>query len=79
MIRLTEIQRNNGKIQCEAYVEDCDSAITLSLDEKTAELSEVELPKGYEWCKSHIAHARKFLRTLIGADQIPAQRVIMWY
>lgn len=79
MIRLTEIQRNNGKIQCKAYVEDCDSAITLSLDEDTAELSKYELPDGYEWCKSHITHARKFLRTLIGTKQIPTQRVIMWY
>lgn len=79
MIRLTEIKRDNGKISCNAFVEDCKIAVPLLLDEKTGELSSYHLPSDYEWCISHITHASKYLRSLNGKPIESDTHTIMWY
>ena len=78
MIKLTEIVRNNGSITCVAYVEDCKQAIPLSFNESNAEFNTITMPEGYEWCKSHIAHAKKYLKSLIGKQIESTERTIVW-
>ena len=79
MIILTEITRNNGCITCVAYVEDCKQRIDLSFSESKAEFDRFDMPENYEWCKSHIAHAKKYLKSLIGNNIAPSEKTIMWY
>ena len=79
MVKLKNIRRTNGFIVCEAFVEDCTESIELKLNETSAELDDYNLPDGYDWCISHVTHARKFLRTLIGKPNESTQRTIMWY
>lgn len=79
MVVLERIKRNKGKITCEAYVEDSKVPVMLSLDENVGRMASDELPKGYEYCTSHLKHAERFLKTLIGAESVPAKRTIMWY
>lgn len=79
MVKLKDIKRIDNIIMCKAFVEDCDIPIQLFLNEDNAELSNYDLPNGYEWCVSHILHARKYLRSLIGQPITETQRNIMWY
>ncbi len=79
MIKLTGITRSNGRITCAAYVEDSGQGIDLVFDESKAEFEKYDMPEGYEWCKSHIAHAKKYLKSLIGKQIESSERTIMWY
>lgn len=79
MIKLKKIVRNNTHIVCDAYVEDCKERISLAFNEKTGQFEHYDLPIGYEWCDSHIAHAARYLETLIGKEIKDDSRMIMWY
>ncbi len=79
MIVMKNIARNNKQIVCEAYIEDCSEKLELTFDEQTAAFAPYVLPKGYEWCEGHIAHALRYLKTLIGKDFETHDRTIMWY
>lgn len=79
MIKLKNIVRNEDKIVCEAYIEDCSTPVNLCYDRKNKEFDNCELPNGYEWCKSHIHHAEIFLRSVENEHDIPRERTIMWY
>ena len=79
MIRLRNIHRDNGKIICDAFVEDSNEVIKLAFDESTEKLQQYSLPAGYEWCDSHIAYAVRFFRSIIGKPIESDERNIMWY
>lgn len=80
MVRLTDITRKNGIISCNAYVEDCRQPIFLSFDEKTHSFDAFELPAGYGYCDWHILiYARRFLISAADLDELPSQKLIMWY
>ena len=79
MIRLEEIHRNNRNIMCNAFVEDCTVPVFLSFDEHTNELADYTLPADYKYCKSHIMHARKYLKSLHGKEIKEHSKTIMWY
>ena len=79
MIKLTNIHRNNDVLLCDGFVEDCSIPIPISFNEKTSELSEYNLPKDYEYCKSHIMHAKNYLKSLSGKDISDNEKIIMWY
>lgn len=79
MIKLTRITKDNGCITCVAYIEDSQTGINLSFDESKKELGEYSMPKGYEWCKSHISHAKKYLNSLTGKNIEVTEKLLMWY
>lgn len=78
MIKLKEIKRNSGFITCKAYVEDCKEAISLSFDISASMLNKVSLPQGYDWCTSHILHAKDYLMEIASKETIPDNHTIMW-
>lgn len=79
MIKLEKIVKNDNLIVCDAFVEDCDKPIHLSLDVNNKEFEKFSFPKNYEWCTSHISKAKWFLLSLIGMSEIPREKIIMWY
>ncbi|MBP5433863.1 hypothetical protein [Ruminococcus sp.] len=79
MIKLTGIARNNNHITCTAYLEDSEQGMSLSFNEKTSDFEDCVLPQGYEWCISHINHAKKYLKSLIGKNISATEKLIMWY
>ena len=79
MIRLKNINKNGNTITCEAYVEDCRESIQLEFNITKQTLSAEPLPKGYEYCKMHITHARRHLEKMAETGEIPPERLIMWY
>ena len=79
MIELKNITRSSKRITCNAYIEDHTEAVGLVFDEDKGDFEPYVLPNGYEWCTSHIAHARRYMETLRGKEFNPHDRTIMWY
>ena len=79
MIKLKNIKSNNSIIECDIYPEDSKQLGHMSIDTNTKELIDYKLPDGYEWCKSHVHHARNKLVEFIETDEIPKEKLIMWY
>lgn len=79
MIKLEHIEKKNNHITCNAFVENCSESILLSVDIERRELESNVLPTGYEWCVSHLAHARKALLDMLDSGKIEHSKVIMWY
>ncbi len=79
MIKLKNIVIENSIAKCDIFPED-------SVENGYIEMSFVEgftsvvLPKGYEWCMSHIDHAKRYLTNLYkkGVD-FQSEKIIMWY
>lgn len=38
-----------------------------------------ELPEGYKWCRSHLAHAERALSEMLETGKVEPRRTIMWY
>lgn len=79
MIKLTNIQKSDDFILCRAFVEDSKSGVDLKYNVRNDEFENFTLPVGYEWCLSHITHAKRFLRTLKEKSDCPNEELIMWY
>lgn len=79
MVKLKQIKKNNNKITCDVFVEDCEEAIRVALDMNSGQIEDYTLPKGYEWCTTHMAYVRRFLKTLVDSKNVPEKRTIMWY
>lgn len=79
LIKLKNIKRNDNLIVCDAFVEDCDKPIHLSLDVNNKEFEKFTFPDKYEWCTSHISKAKWFLLSISNMSEIPREKTIMWY
>lgn len=78
MIILKNIVIDNNIIKCDIFPEDSIENGTLEIDMHKISVS-ASLPKGYEWCKNHIEHAKKHLSDIYISKNIPKQKIIMWY
>ena len=78
MVKLKNIRRINGYIFCDAFVEDCQVPVQLSLNESSSEFDDYSLPSNYEWCTYHIAYAKRYLQSLIGKNIETQTRNIVW-
>lgn len=79
MIRLSEIKKAENKIYCAAYFEDSPQPVSLTYDIDERAFLPFDFPAGYEWCKTHVAHAARHLEDLATAAVIPTEKTIMWY
>jgi CxxC motif-containing protein len=79
MIKLKKIVKTNNRITCEAFIEDCDLPLNLVFDISRKDFEKYSLPRGYEWCDSHINHAKRYFTSLIGINEVPHEHTIMWY
>ena len=77
MINLKNIRKVDGNILCDAFPEDCGVPVPLVLNVKNETVSPYTLPDGYEWCMSHIEHAKRFLLSV--SDKLPKEFLLMWY
>lgn len=77
MIRLMQIKKSNNVITCQARLEDSRDAMSLTYHISTRDFDAFLLPEGFEWCRTHIAMARRFFEQLGNADP-PKEKVIMW-
>ena len=63
---------------CSAFVEDCPEPVPIVFSIPDGTVQHGPLPKNYEWCVTHIQHARKHLEQMAKDGNIPEQRNIMW-
>ncbi len=77
MIKLINLKIENEQASCAFYLEDCIQEGTLICNSK-GEIIELTVPKGYEWCKKHVSHARDYLMSLFGGNDVPEEKVLMW-
>ncbi|MCR4744721.1 MAG: hypothetical protein K5894_05765 [Lachnospiraceae bacterium] len=79
MIKLKEIEKKENQITCNAFVEDCNTAIPMKYNISKGVFSDCSLPVDYKWCKMHLIYAKRFVESLALKDNIPRERLIMWY
>ena len=80
MVRLKNIKFNNTFIECEIFPEDSITSGMLKVDINSKKVVEYTLPDEYEWCTNHVGHAvRGLIELLEDIDNIPSERLIMWY
>ena len=79
MIRLKNITKNKNIITCDVYVEDCKEPVLIILDTGGKKLQNYELPERYEWCHSHINHAKRNLLEMDRENKLVNETTVMWY
>lgn len=80
MITLKNIERDGNTIMADAFPEDCKTAVRFVCHIDTWELEEYVLPKGYEYCDHHMAMAKWHLKRLLDSnEELPKERLVMWY
>lgn len=78
VIRLENIVRNSDVIQCKILPEDSKEYGELKVN-LSAESFEYTLPKGYDWCESHVYHAKCALIEMAKSNTIVNEKTIIWY
>ncbi len=78
MVKLRNIKKNNGLIECDIYPEDCKLNGHIVVDITSKELKEFSLPEGYEWCRNHVTHAKSQLVNLVSKNTFLNEYTVMW-
>ena len=78
MIELKNIKKVDSIITCEAFFEACKEPVILRYSIERRDFLPFTFPKGYEYCKTHVAFARRYFRDL-GDKEPEKQMTIMWY
>ena len=79
MVRLTDFASDDKTLSCKLYPEDSPSPGTLIIEKASGEIIDFTLPKDYEWCANHVAHAARELRLLGELGSFPPERRVYWY
>ena len=79
MVKLKSIKKNNSLIECDIFPGDSLKSGHIVVDIVSAEVQEYSLPEGYEWCINHINHAKNKLIELSTENNIPKEKLVMWY
>ena len=79
MVCLRGIQKIGHQLVCNAYVEDSEEPMSMSFDMKSGEFNHSPLPKGYEYCTTHVWKARRALEKMAESGEIRPNWTIMWY
>ncbi len=77
MIKLKNIRVENDRIVCFGYVEDCKVPIRISVD-MNENADSVEMPLGYEWCKSYVKAAERYLVKSYKLGKLKKEMTMMW-
>ena len=78
MIELRNIKKVDSIITCEAFFEACKEPVILRYSIERKDFLPFTFPKGYEYCKTHVAFARRYFRDL-GDKEPEKQMTFMWY
>ena len=79
MLKLEHISIADNRITCDVFLEDCETPIKASIEKSTGDFLSDDLPIGYEWCRVHLAYAKRALQEMIESGETKKQLTIMWY
>lgn len=78
MIKLLNIKKNNSIIECDIVPEDSIVSGHMIVDTSLNMIKSYYLPDGYEWCTSHVDHAKEVMIRMSKNTDIPKEKLIMW-
>lgn len=81
MIELKNIKIDGNIVKCEIFPEDSRNNGNIEVDVSENKIISFVLPTGYEWCKNHLEHAKRFIvENYTHIRDIPIKdKTIMWY
>lgn len=81
MIELKNIKIDGNIVKCEIYPEDSRTSGHIEVDVSEDKIIDFTLPPGYEWCKNHLEHAKRFIvKHFCHIRDIPIHdKTLMWY
>lgn len=81
MIELKNIKIDENVVKCEIYPEDSKTSGYIEVDVSGDKIINCALPPGYEWCKNHLEHAKRYIvKNFKEIKMIPlSEKVLMWY
>ena len=79
MIKLKNIKKiSDNIIECNIIPEDSAEMGYMTVDIDKEEIVKCDLPRGYEWCSNHVAHARNALMKMVETDEILNEKNVVW-
>lgn len=79
MVKLKNIKRNNSIVECDIIPEDSSDSGHIVVNLDSGKLEDFFLPAGYEWCMSHVDHAKNNLIALVKEEHLSKEKLVMWY
>ena len=81
MIELKNIKIDGNIVKCEIYPEDSKTSGYIEVDVLDNKIINCVLPCGYEWCKNHLEHAKKYIVKHFREIKTIhlSRKMIMWY
>lgn len=81
MIELKNIKIDGDIARCEIYPEDSQISGNIEIDISENKIINFALPSGYEWCKNHLEHAKRYI--VMNFNRIKTlpitEKTLMWY
>lgn len=79
MVKLKNIKRiSNTMIECDLLPEDSKEIGHMLVDISKRKVVNYDLPKGYEWCTNHVAHAMRTLLDMVENNHVVQEEKIVW-
>lgn len=79
MLKLKNIKKNNGIISADYDPENSGDLGSVSIDVKSREVKTKNISKSDVLFPIYLNHAIDALRKLIDEEEIPEEKLIMWY
>ena len=82
MVKLKNIKKNGTFMECDILPEDSKDFGHVAIDLRSKDpykTVEYTLPEGYEDCLNHVSHTVTALLKMKDLDEIPSERLVMWY
>lgn len=81
MIELKNIEIDGDIVKCEIFPEDSTIGGSIKVDVSENKIISFVLPSGYEWCKNHLEHAKRYLvMNFKNIQMLPiSEQTLVWY
>lgn len=79
MVRLVNIKKNNNLLSANYIPENSSELGFISIDVLTGEMVSFEYTEHDRVLPLYFSHAETALKKLVGADNIPESKLVMWY
>ena len=79
MVKLKNIKKiSDNMIECNLLPEGSEEMGHMLVDISKREVVNYDLPKGFEWCTNHVAHAMRALLDMVENNYIVQEKTIAW-
>lgn len=81
MIELKNIKVEGDIVKCEIFPENSEISGKIEVDVSENRIRSFVLPIGYEWCRNHLEHAKRYIvMNFKRIKNLPiTEKTLMWY